>query len=265
MLPDSRRREIVRQVSEHDGRSVAALADRLGVSKATIRRDLGDLASEGLIERSHGGAVPVTTVGRERSYNQREIRNLEAKTAIGERATDEIEDGAVVFFDAGTTTMEAATAAPEERSFLGVTNSPLCALALVENDREVKLTGGTLRPRTRALVGPSGETFMERINVDLAFLGTNAIDAERGLMTPNEDEARMKGLMVDRAERVVLLADASKLGERSFVGFAALDELDLFVTDAPLGREHDGGGEYGEYERAFAERGVDVAVVEVTA
>lgn len=259
MLPDSRRREIVEQVSEHEGCSVADLADRLGFSKATIRRDLRDLDAEGLIERSHGGAVPVTTVGRERPYDQREIRNLRAKSAIGERAASEIDDGAVVFFDAGTTTMEAAKAVPDERSFLGVTNSPQCALALVEDDREVKLTGGTLRPRTRALVGPSGEAFMERINVDIAFLGTNAIDTERGLMTPNEDEARMKGLMIDRAERVVLLADASKLGERSFVGFAALREIDLFVTDAPLdGRRK----AYAEYEDAFAESGVDVAVVE---
>lgn len=258
MLPDSRRREIVRQVNGHDGCSVADLAERLDFSKATIRRDLRDLDSEGLIERSHGGAVPVTTVGRERPYGQREVRNLSAKTAIGERAAAEIEDGAVVFFDSGTTTMETAKSVPEDRSFLGVTNSPLCALQLVESDREVKLTGGTLRPRTRALVGPSAETFVERINVDLTFLGTNAIDVERGLMTPNEDEARMKGLMVDRAERVVLVADASKLDERSFVGFAALSDLDLFVTDADL------DGEYGAYARAFEEAGVDVAVVEAT-
>lgn len=262
MLPDSRRRAIVEQVSERDGCSVADLADRLGFSKATIRRDLRDLDSEGLIERSHGGAVPVTTVGRERPYDQREVRNLAAKTAIGERAVQEIDDGAVVFFDAGTTTMAAVEAVPDDRSFLGVTNSPLCALALVEDDREVKLTGGTLRPRTRALVGPSGEQFMERINVDVTFLGTNAIDADRGLMTPNEDEARMKGLMVDRAERVVLVADASKLDERSFVGFAALCEIDLFVTDAPL---EGGNEEYREYADAFAESGVEVATVEVSA
>jgi DeoR/GlpR family transcriptional regulator of sugar metabolism len=255
MLPDSRRREIIEQVREHDGCSVTELADRLGFSKATIRRDLRDLNAEGLIERSHGGAVPTKTIGRERSYDQREIRNLDAKTAIGERAAGEIDAGAIVFFDAGTTTMEAARAAPEDEDFLAVTNSPLCALELGEDDREVKLTGGTLRPRTQALVGPSAEGFIERIHVDLLFLGTNAIDAERGLTTPNEDEARVKQLMVEHAERVVLLADSSKLGERSFVGFADLVDLDLFCTDADL------DGEYRNFEQAFAESGVDVESV----
>jgi len=254
MLPDSRRREIIEQVREHDGCSVTDLADRLGFSKATIRRDLRDLDAEGLIERSHGGAVPTKTIGRERSYDQREIRNLDAKTAIGERAAGEIDAGAIVFFDTGTTTMAAARAAPEDEDFLAVTNSPLCALELGEDDREVKLTGGTLRPRTQALVGPSAEEFMERIHVDLAFLGTNAIDAERGLMTPNEDEARVKRLMVEHAERVVLLADRSKLGERSFVGFTDLADLDCFLTDAAPDEED------GEYREAFAESGVEVAV-----
>ncbi|PSP75985.1 DeoR family transcriptional regulator [Halobacteriales archaeon QS_3_64_16] len=258
MLPDSRRREIVEQVREHDGRSVTELADRLGFSKATIRRDLRDLDAEGLIERSHGGAVPTKTIGRERSYDQREIRNLEAKTAIGERAAGEIDAGEIVFFDAGTTTMEAAKAISEEQNFLAVTNSPLCALGLAEDDREVKLTGGTLRPRTRALVGPSAEEFMERIHVDLLFLGTNAIDAERGLMTPNEDEARVKQLMVEHAERVVLLADASKLGERSFVGFADLADIDFVCTDADLDGEE---GTHTQYREAFAESGVEVVSV----
>jgi DeoR family transcriptional regulator, fructose operon transcriptional repressor len=250
MLPDTRRREIVRQVTEHDGCSVSGLAERLGFSKATIRRDLRDLASEGLIERSHGGAVPVTTVGHEQAYSQREIKQLDAKTAIGERAVDEIEAGAVVFFDAGTTTMEAARAVPDDRSMLAVTNSPPCALAFVDG-REVKLTGGTLRPRTRALVGPSAESFIDRIHVDLVFLGTNAIDPETGLMTPNEDEARIKRRMVECASRVVLLADASKLGERSFMQFASLADVDLFITDRPL---------EGPVRQAFEEQDVSVSV-----
>lgn len=234
MLPAARKRQIVELVSEQGGCSVDELAAELDCSKATIRRDLNDLADEHLIERSHGGAVPATTVGQEQTYGQKEVQNLEAKLAIAERAVEEIHDDQVVFFDSGSTTMETAKQAPDDGSFLAVTNSPLLALELGTEDTEVKLTGGSLRSSTRALVGPSAERFMERTTFDLLFLGTNAIDPEQGLMTPNEDEARLKELMIERAERVVLLSDVSKLDERSFLRFADFDDLDVFVTDGTL-------------------------------
>lgn len=234
MLPAERKRKIVEMVSEHDGCSVEELADAFGFSKATLRRDLSQLESEGMIERSHGGAVPVTTVGREQTYDQREVQNLDAKMAIADRAVDEIHEGQVVFFDSGTSTMEVAKCAPMDGSFLPVTNSPVLALELGREDNEVKLTGGTFRERTRALVGPSAEDFMDRMNFDLLFVGTNGLHVDAGLTTPNEDEARIKERMIERAARVVLVADETKLGERSFVQFAALDDLDLFVTDAEL-------------------------------
>ncbi|SFB87825.1 transcriptional regulator, DeoR family [Halobiforma haloterrestris] len=232
MLPEQRKRTIVELVSDRDGCSVEELAEELDVSKATIRRDLDDLEEERLVERSHGGAVPVTAVGREETYVQKEVQNLDSKVAIGSRAATEIHDGQVVFFDSGTTTMQVARQAPTDASFIPVTNSPLLALELGTEGTEVKLTGGTLRHRTRALVGPSAEQFLERTNFDLLFLGTNAIDADGALTTPNEDEASMKERMVERAERVVLVADRTKFGERSFVQFASLEDVDVLVTDA---------------------------------
>jgi DeoR family fructose operon transcriptional repressor len=234
MLPAERRRQIVESVTEHGGRSVDELATFLDVSKATVRRDLSELEERGLIERSHGGAVPVMSVGGEQTYDQREVQNLDAKRAIAARAVEEIHDGAVVFFDSGTTTMEAARAAPKDGSFLAVTNSPRLAVELGKEENDVKLTGGTLRRRTRALVGPTAESFMGRMHFDLLFLGTNAIDDDGGLTTPNEDEARMKELMVERSNRVVLVSDTSKLSQQSFVQFAHLDDVDMFVTDAPV-------------------------------
>ncbi|KAB1196280.1 MULTISPECIES: HTH-type transcriptional regulator GlpR [Haloferax] len=234
MLPAERKRRIVELVSESDGRSVEDLSENLGYSKATIRRDLRELEDRGLIERSHGGAVPVTSVGREQTYGQREVQNLEAKRAIAERAIEELAEGQVVFFDAGTTTMEVARKVPNDGSVLAVTNSPRLAIELNDEDNEVKLTGGTLRRRTRALVGPTAESFMERTNFDVLFLGTNALDVESGLTTPNEDEARMKELMVKKSSKVILVADASKLGRRSFVKFASLEDIDLFITDDEL-------------------------------
>ena len=239
MLPAERRRRIAERVTEQGGQSVDELATALDVSKATIRRDLTELEERGLVDRSHGGAVPVTSVGGEQTYDQREVQNLDAKRAIADRAVDEIIDGSVVFFDSGTTTMEVARAAPKDGSFLAVTNSPRLAVELGKEENEVKLTGGTLRRRTRALVGPTAESFMGRLTFDLLFLGTNAIHDDGSLTTPNEDEARMKQLMVERSKRVVLVSDSSKLSRQSFVQFAHLDDVDVFITDAPIPDHHD--------------------------
>ena len=234
MLPEARQRKIVELVSDRDGCSVEELADEMDCSKATIRRDLNELADKQLIERSHGGAVPATSVGQEQTYRQKEVQNLEGKVAIAERAVEEVHDNQVVFFDAGSTTMQVAKQLPANDSVLAVTNSPLQAMELDDDGTEVKLTGGSLRRPTRALVGPSAERFMERTTFDVLFLGTNAIDADGGLMTPNEDEARIKELMIEKSRRVVLVADGSKLQNRSFVRFAGFEDLDMFVTDASL-------------------------------
>lgn len=231
MLPEQRKRRMVELVREYDGRSVSALAADLDVSKATVRRDLGGLEEEGLIERSHGGAVPATAIGHEQSYQQREVQHLDAKIAIGERALEAIHEGDVVVFDSGTTTVQAAKRAPGRGSFVAVTNSPLVALELASSDVEVSMTGGTLRQPTRSLVGPSTEWFLEQRHFDLAFIGTNGLDSSGTLTTPNESEAHVKALMVERAERVVLLADATKFGERSAVQFADVADVDVLITD----------------------------------
>lgn len=234
MLPATRRRTITELISENGGCSVDELSSELNVSKATIRRDLGELADEGLIERSHGGAVPITSVGREQSHQQRGVQNLPEKAAIAERTIDEMIGEQVVFFDAGTTTMEVAKRISTDHVTLAATNSPSIALEVGTEDRDAKLTGGTLRGRTRALVGPTAEGFMERMYFDLLVLGTNAIDGE-GLMTPNEDEARMKELMIKRSARVILVADHTKHAEQSVVRFATLEDIDTFVTDREPG------------------------------
>ncbi len=229
-----RKREIVELVSERGECSVAELAEEMDCSKATIRRDLADLAERQLIERSHGGAVPATTVGKEKTYGQKEVQNLNGKMAIGEQAAEEITEDQVVFFDSGSTTMQVAKNVPENRSFLAVTNSPILAIELGKQNEDVKLTGGSLRHETRALTGPSAERFMERTKFDLLFLGTNAIEPSEGLMTPNEDEARLKSLMIENSERIVLVSDGSKLGKQSFVKFADFEDLDVFITDTTL-------------------------------
>lgn len=234
MLPEARQREIVEIVTDNSGCSVDELAETMDCSKATIRRDLNTLADQQLIERSHGGAVPATSVGDEQTYRQREVQNLDAKQAIAERALQEIHDHQVVFFDAGSTTMQIAQQLPPNEQLLTVTNSPLQAMELDDSGIDVKLTGGSLRSPTYALVGPSAEQFMERMTFDLLFLGTNAINPTEGLMTPNEAEANIKALMIEKSNRVILVGDRSKFDKQSFISFASFEDLDMFITDGPV-------------------------------
>ena len=230
--PEQRRRTIADLVTQHDGLSVDELAARLEVSSSTIRRDLSALAERDLVERTHGGAVPVTNVGVEQPFNQRVVHNLERKRPIGERAVREIQEGQVVYFDAGTTTMQAAKKTPEDLSNVFVTNSPLLLSRLAEGEETVKLTGGQYRPETKALVGPTAEAYIRNSNFDLGFLGVNGISEDGELSTPNESEAALKRLVMANTSRVAVVTATEKFGERSFRQFGSIDDIDLLVTDA---------------------------------
>lgn len=234
MLPEERRREIVKYVSEQDGCSVDELSREMDCSKATIRRDLNDLEEREFIKRSHGGAVPVANIGGEKTFREKKIRNLEYKTAIAESAVEKIRKGNVVFFDSGTTTMEVAKKASSNDSFIGITNSPLIALELREQGSEVQLTGGSLRQRSLSLVGPTAEQFMESSNFDMTFIGTNGICQDSFLTTPSAEEARMKKFMMKNSKQVILVSTVEKLGKKSFKRFGTLDEVSIFITDKKL-------------------------------
>jgi len=234
MLPDKRRKRIVRLVNDADRVTVEELTEEFGVSGATIRRDLASLAEDGLIERFHGGALPVS--GRQTGHTRagETVTNPSGKRAIAERAVDELSDDDAVFFDTGPTTMEVAKVLPESLSLLVATNSPENAFELRETCGDVKVVGDSLRRTSDALVGPSAESYLRKTNFDVVFLETDAIQSDGGLSVSNEDEARIKSLLCDGGRLVILVADGSKVGRQSFREFAEVNDVDVFVTDVPL-------------------------------
>jgi DeoR family fructose operon transcriptional repressor len=238
--PEERRRSITELVTKHGGLSVEELATRLDVSPSTIRRDLSDLADRELIERTHGGAVPVTNVGVERAFDRRLVQNLERKQAIAERAVEEIHEGQVVYFDAGTTTMQVAKAIPDDSSTIVVTNSPLLLPELSRAEGTVKLTGGEYRPETKALVGPTTEEYLRNSSFDLAFLGVNGIEPDGTLSAPNESEAKTKQLAMEQATRVIIVTVVEKFGEQSFRRFGSVSDIDLLITDGRVPDDYRG-------------------------
>ena len=234
MLPDKRRKRIVRLVNDADRVTVEELTEEFGVSGATIRRDLASLAEDGLVERFHGGALPASGGQTGHTRAEETVTNPSGKRAIAERAVDELSDDDAVFFDTGPTTMEVAKVLPESLSLLVATNSPENAFELRETCGDVKVVGDSLRRTSDALVGPSAESYLRKTNFDVVFLETDAIQSDGGLSVSNEDEARIKSLLCDGGRLVILVADGSKVGRQSFREFAEVDDVDVFVTDVPL-------------------------------
>ncbi len=231
--PETRRRRIVELVTDRNGVSVDEIVEKFDVSGSTIRRDLRELADRNLVERTHGGAMPVTNARSERPFGQKVVEGRDRKRAIGRRAAREIQQGQVVFFDSGTTTLQIAREVTKDGSFVSVTNSPLLAMELGKEDGIVKVTGGAFREESMGLVGPTAEAYVRSSNFDLAFLGTNGV-SEDAFTAPVEDEAGLKKAVIANAARPVVVADRTKFGERTFREFASLADVDAVVTDGRL-------------------------------
>ncbi|WP_347975783.1 DeoR/GlpR family DNA-binding transcription regulator [Microbacterium sp. ProA8] len=218
---------------------VVELAERFDVTTETIRRDLDHLESSGALRRVHGGAVGRERAStREPSLAERLEHHGRAKEAIGRRALDALgpDFTGSVFLDAGTTTAAVATAlAPRvARGHMEVVTHSLTlghALAAVPG-ASLSLVGGRVRGLTAAAVGADTVRAVAGLRPDVAFVGTNGVSATFGLSTPDPDEAAVKRAIVASARRVVVVADAEKLGAELLVGFASLSDIDVLVTDA---------------------------------
>jgi DeoR family fructose operon transcriptional repressor len=257
MYATERHARIIDELDSAGRVSVATLSRSLDVTAETIRRDLDALEAAGALRRVHGGAVRRSSLV-ELGVGERERRNTPAKRAIARVALDLVLQTApaAISIDAGTTTRAfaelLADRAPADGPLAVVTNAVPILLRLQDNPAlTVHAVGGVVRPETLAMVGlPALEAF-GRMRCDLAFVGANGISGRFGLSTPDEREAAVKRAMVAAARRTVALVDSSKHGEESFLRFAALDDLDLLVTD----REPD-----EELAAALAAAGVEVLI-----
>ena len=210
---------------------VTALVERLGVSAATVRRDLQLLEEQRMLSRTHGGAV-AHDVLYELPLRYKAARHQAEKRRIAAEAATRVADGAVVGLTGGTTTTEVARAISDRRGITVVTNALNIAGELaIRADLKLVVTGGTARPESYELVGPVAEQALERLNLDVAFVGVDGISLEAGLTTHHEIEAHTNRTMIERARSVVVVADSSKLGRVAFAQICALDAVDELITD----------------------------------
>ncbi|MDO5743767.1 MAG: DeoR/GlpR family DNA-binding transcription regulator [Micrococcaceae bacterium] len=238
MFAEERHRIVTEQLAAQGKVGVAELSERFGITRETVRRDLAQLEHVGVLRRVHGGAVAATnTSTAEQSHTARATQNLGAKQCIAAKSMELIPRGATsILLDAGTTTellagLLAQELTPQRREELLVITHALPIAQRVSPALELELIGGRIRGLTSAATGHHTLAQLDALRPDIAFIGTNGIDASFGLSTPDALEAAVKTAIVRGARRVVLLADSSKFGESTLVRFAALSDVDTLVTE----------------------------------
>ena len=240
MYAEERQQAMAQLVTEHGRLSVAAIAEQFDVTTETVRRDLSVLERMGLLRRVHGGAVPASSLAViESGLGERDQANTAQKELVAKAALEQLPPpGGTVLLDAGSTTGRFASLLPRDHRLTVITHAvPIAARLAVHPQIELHLLPGRVRTTTQAAVGADTVTALHHLRVDVAFLGTNGITVEHGLSTPDHDEAAAKRAMVGAARRVVCLTDASKVGSEAAIRFAALEEVDVVVTDSGIDAE----------------------------
>ncbi|CAM3304037.1 DeoR/GlpR family DNA-binding transcription regulator [Occultella aeris] len=235
--------QILATISTQDRISVEEIADLFGTSLATARRDLSVLTDQGLVTRTHGGAIAVASA-YELPMAYRIARNAHAKRAIGATAAALVSAGDVVGLTGGTTTSELGRALASRGDLVpkvgtGVTvmtNALNIAYELaIRSHVKLVLTGGVARSQTFELVGPIAAATLSDVVIDVAFVGVDGLDAQCGATTADDAEAHVNHRMLSSARRVVVVADSTKFDHAAFARTCSLEEIDTLVTDAEPG------------------------------
>jgi DeoR family transcriptional regulator of aga operon len=246
MNRSERLRAVLDLLAETGRIEIDDIVDRLGVSPATARRDLDALAAQQLLSRTRGGATG-QSVAYDLPLRYKRSRNSAQKEAIAEAASAMVPRGAVVGLSGGTTSTAVATALCMRADVADASPSPtltvvtnainIAAQLLMRPQIKVVMTGGVVQPRSYELVGPYTDAVLERITLDFAFIGVNAIDPELGPQVHDEHEAVVNALMAKRAHHSFLVCDSSKIGRRAFAAVGGSGAFEALITDSGISDE----------------------------
>lgn len=230
----SQRKQHILHVLKRDGQVIAkTLSQELGLSEDTIRRDLREMAHEGLLQRVHGGALPASPAVT--NFAGRENILIDSKAAIGQTAAHLIKNGQVVFLDGGTTAVQVARHLPLNLQATIITHSARIAIELVDYpDIEVILIGGKLFKHSIVSVGAAAIEAIQRIRADIYFMGVTGIHPEAGLSTGDLEEAYVKYALCKQAAETIVLASREKLGAASQYVIAPLSDVSGMIVEADV-------------------------------
>ncbi len=233
MAADERRQQLSEVLARRGFAELSSLATELGVSESTVRRDLAQLEEEGLVRRTHGGAVFVSDRFSALNYASRESTAVAEKQAIGKATAKLIEDGETILLDGGTTTFQVARHLAT-RSLQVVTNSlPIANLLGSAPNVELIFVGGYIYPRTGVALGPLANQALASLNVSKAIIGVAGI-TEEGLYNANVLMVDAEHQMMKSADEVVVVADHGKFDRRALARLGGWELVDRVVSDSGL-------------------------------
>ena len=218
--------------------TIADLSGRFSVSEMTIRRDLAQLETEGLLRRTHGGAARTASGSFEPPFALRARLHLDAKRAIAADIAGRLIDGQTVVLDGGSTGAVIAEAITGRNLTVCALNMRVAEILSSSPNTRVMVPGGLIRPGELSLTGPAAERTLADHRFDTYVMTVSAVDASAGLTEWNVEDAAVKRAALASSSRCIVACDSSKFGQTAFARIAALDAADLIVTDPSLDAEH---------------------------
>ncbi|GAA2795582.1 DeoR/GlpR family DNA-binding transcription regulator [Crossiella cryophila] len=232
------RQQAILQLLNARGRlTIAELSTRMSVSDMTIRRDLAQLESDGLLSRTHGGAIRLQSGSFEPPLALRTRLHAEAKRAIAAEVAGELVDGQTLVLDGGSTGMAIAEALLGRRLTVCALNLRVADILAASAQTTVMVPGGRIRPEEHSFIGPSAERTLADHRFDTFVMTVSALDVTAGLTEWNVEDAAVKRAALASSGRCLVACDSSKFGQTAFARIGGLDAADLIVTDAALDAE----------------------------
>jgi DeoR family transcriptional regulator of aga operon len=238
MLIEERRQHVLSQI-QRDGRVlVSEISEALGISRITIRKDLDNLESRGLVKRTHGGALAAQHLSLlDPPVDKKHLQRWKEKQRIAEAAATLVREGECILLDSGTTTTAVAQALRCFGKLTIITNGVNIAADLASTNFEIILLGGPMRKNALSIVGPSAEEMLREIRADILFLGVDGFDPVAGITTPNVLEARVNRAMVQASRRVIAVCDSTKFSRRSLAKIVSPSAIHTIITDTQISTE----------------------------
>ncbi|SMQ63739.1 transcriptional regulator, DeoR family [Bacillus sp. OV166] len=254
MFAPERRKLIMEKLHEQQRVTVKELSEEINVSEATLRTDLSKMEEDGLLKRTHGGAILIDIIESENNFYNRERKNKDEKSAIARKAVELISNGQCIMLDASSTALELARNLKDMQIRLTVVTSGInTALELNDHpDITVILLGGIVKRGSYSLEGSLGINILNQINIDMMFTSANGFSHELGLSDFSVYEVQLKKAMVNASNKVVALLDHTKIDKNSIASFASIDQISTIITDCSLS---------DSYIRKLEEHNIEVIIV----
>lgn len=241
--------QLLQMIAERQRISVADIVEQFAVSEATARRDLETLATQGKIQRVHGGALAIQSTPPELPLLERRSEQDAEKRRIGQTAAALVHEGETIFLGSGTTVLEVARALREIKGLTVITNSLPVLNILAGCEGTVVCLGGMLRPSELSFIGHITEQALAEVRADKVFIGTRAISLEHGLTHEYLPETLTDRAIMRAGREVIVVADHTKFGRAATVLLAPIERVQTIVTDTAT---------QDEFLQDIQERGIQI-------